>query len=383
MFLRVLEYYNGLLFLTTNRPGALDEAFKSRIHLKLYYPPLDFEQTRDIWQMNLERLHAMEEQRCAGSPDEQPLQMHDKEILDFAVRQFCHDDGKARWNGRQIRNAFQIASSLAYFDARKRHAAQLRERAATDPDAPPVPVPPPPRPVLDVEHFEMIHRITDDFDQYMLETVGNTDGALAFERDDRADHWKSPRPSGAAENNNRGYFEYGQQPQTGGRAGSGWGHGPPRASPPAGRGVGLGFEDGNGRGDPGNRPQHSPNPSYGRPSLAGGSSHVPSFSFDNGAHGPPGGDREYYSPLGGPGRLGSGGSVGYGGNNNDGGGGVAYMPPESVPRGGGSGLRGYGRDEHERVEIGPRQGSRYGSYGAQNNEWGNSNSRSEDQGQLY
>lgn len=37
VFLRVLEYYNGLLFLTTNRVGAVDEAFKSRIHLSLYY----------------------------------------------------------------------------------------------------------------------------------------------------------------------------------------------------------------------------------------------------------------------------------------------------------------------------------------------------------
>jgi len=56
VFLRVLEYYDGLLFLTTNRPGALDEAFKSRIHLTLYYPPLDLQQTVDIWKMNIDRL---------------------------------------------------------------------------------------------------------------------------------------------------------------------------------------------------------------------------------------------------------------------------------------------------------------------------------------
>ena len=37
VFLRVLEYYNGLLFLTTNRVGTIDEAFKSRIHISLYY----------------------------------------------------------------------------------------------------------------------------------------------------------------------------------------------------------------------------------------------------------------------------------------------------------------------------------------------------------
>jgi hypothetical protein len=37
VFLRVLEYYSGILFLTTNRVGIMDEAFKSRIHVSLYY----------------------------------------------------------------------------------------------------------------------------------------------------------------------------------------------------------------------------------------------------------------------------------------------------------------------------------------------------------
>jgi hypothetical protein len=40
VFPRVLEYYEGILFLTTNRVGVFDETFKSRIHLPLYYPLL-------------------------------------------------------------------------------------------------------------------------------------------------------------------------------------------------------------------------------------------------------------------------------------------------------------------------------------------------------
>jgi SpoVK/Ycf46/Vps4 family AAA+-type ATPase len=36
VFLRMLEYYKGLLFLTTNRVGASDEAFKSRVHISLF-----------------------------------------------------------------------------------------------------------------------------------------------------------------------------------------------------------------------------------------------------------------------------------------------------------------------------------------------------------
>lgn len=40
VFLRVLEYYAGILFLTTNRIGGFDEAFASRIHMSLHYPQL-------------------------------------------------------------------------------------------------------------------------------------------------------------------------------------------------------------------------------------------------------------------------------------------------------------------------------------------------------
>jgi hypothetical protein len=36
VFLRMLKYYTGLLFLTSNHVGTFDEAFKSRIHISLY-----------------------------------------------------------------------------------------------------------------------------------------------------------------------------------------------------------------------------------------------------------------------------------------------------------------------------------------------------------
>ena len=49
VFLRVLEYFNGLLFLTTNRVEDIDEAIVSRcIALIKYYPP-DAEGRRKIW----------------------------------------------------------------------------------------------------------------------------------------------------------------------------------------------------------------------------------------------------------------------------------------------------------------------------------------------
>ena len=51
VFLRVLEYFNGLLFLTTNRVDDIDEAIVSRcIALIKYYPP-DQEARRQIWKV--------------------------------------------------------------------------------------------------------------------------------------------------------------------------------------------------------------------------------------------------------------------------------------------------------------------------------------------
>ena len=46
IFLRLLDYYQGILFLTTNRPDVLDHAVRSRVMLKLEYPDLDLPASR-------------------------------------------------------------------------------------------------------------------------------------------------------------------------------------------------------------------------------------------------------------------------------------------------------------------------------------------------
>lgn len=179
MFLRILEYYNGILFLTTNRVGSLDEAFKSRIHVSLYYPPLEEQQTKAIWEMNLERTKMIQEQRRKETK-EPPLITYDNEILEFAIKHFKqHSHGKGRWNGRQIRNAFQIALSLAYHDMRSTSSMLLE----SDPDAASAI-----RPELRKRHFKVVAKATLEFDKYMNETAGKTDAERAFELGDRADH---------------------------------------------------------------------------------------------------------------------------------------------------------------------------------------------------
>ena len=49
VFLRVLEYFNGLLFLTTNRVDDIDEAIVSRCIALIKYNPPDEEARRRIW----------------------------------------------------------------------------------------------------------------------------------------------------------------------------------------------------------------------------------------------------------------------------------------------------------------------------------------------
>lgn len=49
IFLRLMDYYRGLLFMTTNRGDAIDTAFQSRITLRLEYPNLDLTARSAIW----------------------------------------------------------------------------------------------------------------------------------------------------------------------------------------------------------------------------------------------------------------------------------------------------------------------------------------------
>ncbi|KAL4780120.1 hypothetical protein BJX76DRAFT_361128 [Aspergillus varians] len=57
VFLRKLEYYEGVLFLTTNRLMEFDEAVLSRIHLKIKYPELTQDARQKIWESFLAEAH--------------------------------------------------------------------------------------------------------------------------------------------------------------------------------------------------------------------------------------------------------------------------------------------------------------------------------------
>jgi SpoVK/Ycf46/Vps4 family AAA+-type ATPase len=49
VFLRQLEYYSGMLFLTTNRINSMDHAFQSRIQIAIPYTELTRTQREAVW----------------------------------------------------------------------------------------------------------------------------------------------------------------------------------------------------------------------------------------------------------------------------------------------------------------------------------------------
>ncbi|KAH7035821.1 P-loop containing nucleoside triphosphate hydrolase protein [Microdochium trichocladiopsis] len=112
VFLRALEYYDGILILTTNRVGTFDEAFKSRIQISLPYKKLDRAQRKQIWRNFLGRLQGLGQH---GTIDFDDIEAHLDDLADYSM------------NGRQIRNAITTARQLAEFRNKKMNFASLKK----------------------------------------------------------------------------------------------------------------------------------------------------------------------------------------------------------------------------------------------------------------
>jgi len=91
IFLRTLEYYEGILFMTTNRVDNIDAAFQSRIHVSLEYPDLTIESRRVIWRNFL----------GASTPKAEVSETDVEELAELNL------------NGRQIKNILKTAQLLA------------------------------------------------------------------------------------------------------------------------------------------------------------------------------------------------------------------------------------------------------------------------------
>lgn len=96
IFLRQLEYFQGILFLTTNRVETFDDAFQSRIHIALKYDNLDQRAKKTIFKIFIERVRVLKKM------DLMPFTDEDYNML-----------ARHELNGRQIKNTVGTAQALA------------------------------------------------------------------------------------------------------------------------------------------------------------------------------------------------------------------------------------------------------------------------------
>ena len=87
VFLRMLEYFEGIMFLTTNRLTVFDEAILSRIHLALRFNNLDKSARESVWHHFLAM--AEESHEVASITQRELTVLIDKKLNG---RQVCNDD---------------------------------------------------------------------------------------------------------------------------------------------------------------------------------------------------------------------------------------------------------------------------------------------------
>ncbi|CZR67354.1 uncharacterized protein PAC_17253 [Phialocephala subalpina] len=106
VLLRILEYFEGTLILTTNRVETIDAAFKSRIHLCLTYPPLSAKARSGLWKTFVLK---------ATNP-EHPRWLDAKFLKKVSAEEI---------NGREIKNIVRVAHALAVNDKRALSAKDI------------------------------------------------------------------------------------------------------------------------------------------------------------------------------------------------------------------------------------------------------------------
>ncbi|KAI0021357.1 hypothetical protein F4780DRAFT_286176 [Xylariomycetidae sp. FL0641] len=137
VFLRILEYYEGILILTSNRVGTFDEAFKSRIQVAIHYDHLTKKSRKQIWQNFFDMIEDSAEED-ANMPE-----------LERRLDELAAED----MNGRQIRNALLTARQLA---------KHRQER-------------------LDWQHLSQVMKTSAAFNKYLKAVKGHTDEQWARE----------------------------------------------------------------------------------------------------------------------------------------------------------------------------------------------------------
>jgi hypothetical protein len=108
VFLRLTEYYQGILFLTTNRVETFDEAFQSRIHMGIRYENLPAKARKKIWMHHVGKVEKMgreaeeeREKKDAKSKTNEEVVKEKEVVKPFSEADF-DELSKRSMNGRQV-----------------------------------------------------------------------------------------------------------------------------------------------------------------------------------------------------------------------------------------------------------------------------------------
>jgi len=105
VFLRHLEFFRSVMFLTNNRVKTIDPAFDGRIHLTIKYPAPSFESRLPIWKTFLQSRGAL----SVGDGHNVISDLIEADFNELADYQL---------NGRQIKNTARIAWMMAELEKR-------------------------------------------------------------------------------------------------------------------------------------------------------------------------------------------------------------------------------------------------------------------------
>jgi ATPase family associated with various cellular activities (AAA) len=155
-FLRKLEYYQGILFLATNRVGTFDEAFLSRIDIPIYYPDFTSAQREKIWNSFFWKLERERENELRVHRSARSLIKDDQVLLSL------------EWNAREIRNAFQTAVALAEVENKKGDDGLIAVTA---------------------EHIRKVVELSKGFKDYLKELYQKNEAERAAQRGIRYDQF--------------------------------------------------------------------------------------------------------------------------------------------------------------------------------------------------
>ncbi|KAL1847379.1 hypothetical protein Daus18300_013964 [Diaporthe australafricana] len=157
-FLRALEFYEGILFLTTNRVGAFDDAFISRVHIKLYYPDFSEIERQRVWETFVKKLANERGDYMRVTIGAQEYIREGKQLKQLS------------WNGREIRNAFQTAVSLAEYENKQDGEGKIK---------------------LTEDHLKSVVELSKDFKDYIDNLHLADESKRALARKERLDSFGS------------------------------------------------------------------------------------------------------------------------------------------------------------------------------------------------